>query len=108
MKTFKPADSELKSLRLAAALLKAANTALGEAKKQSEAAKKTLTDWLKDNRKLDIESLSIGEFVSVEDVVLIEIGKQNKFDEKAFMSAEPAIHARFKKDFPIHRFKPLL
>ncbi len=108
VRTFKPSETELKPLRLAASQLKEANAAVGIAKKSSDAAKLVLTDWLKTQRKLDIDTLAIGEFVSIEDVVLIEIGKQNKFDEKAFLAAEPATHAKFKKDFPMQKFKPLL
>jgi hypothetical protein len=103
---FIPSESELKHLQEAATRLKKANWLFGIAKQESDAAKKALAGWLKENRKCDIETLAIGEFVSIEGVALIEIGKQNRFDEDAFVLAEPATHARFKKDFAVRKYKP--
>jgi hypothetical protein len=108
MKTFKPSETEARELRIAAAKLEVANKALGEAKKNAEAAKEQLGKWLKAERELDLATLGIGEMILIEDVVLIEIGKQARFDEKAFLLAEPAKHAEFKKDLPILRYKPII
>lgn len=84
----------------------AANAALSKAKKESDSAKATIGAWLEKERDLKIETLPIGEFVIIENVCFIEIGKQNKFDEKAFLASNAELHAQFKKDFSVVRFKP--
>lgn len=108
MRTFKPAEADLPELQKSAARLKTANRLFGVAKRESEAAKKHLSDWLREKRDLDIAVLPIGEFVSLEGVALIEIGKQNRFDEDAFVLAQPETYEQFKKDFPVRKFKPLV
>lgn len=107
-KTVKPAGAELVKLKGAARLLKAANEALAIAKKQSETAKEAICTWLKEARAIEIETLPIGEMIILEGVCVIERSSQNRFDEKGFMLAEPEAHARWKKDLPVNRYKPLV
>jgi hypothetical protein len=108
MKTVKPNEEEAASLKKAASMLKVSNELLASAKKSVEAAKEQIAGWLKTNREIDIELLPIGEFVNVDGVCLIERGKQNKFDEKGFLIAQPALHAEFKKDFAMTKYKVLV
>jgi len=108
MQTFKPAGEELKELQLAASILEQANTRLGLAKKEVESCKAKLTDWLATQRKIVLDALPIGEMVMIEGVVLIEIGKMSKFDEKAFLLANPAEHQAFKRDMKVTKFKPIV
>lgn len=108
MDLVKPQGRDLEKLQAAAKLLKEANKFFAIAKKNSESAKAAISEWLKANRQLDIETLKIGEMVMVESVCLIEIGSQNKFDEKAFLLAEPELHQKFKKDFSFTKFKSLV
>src|SRR4051794_27131416 len=108
MKTVKPNEEEAAGLKQAARLLKVANELLASAKKEAEAAKEQLAKWLKEKREIDLEVLAIGEFVNIDGVCLIEKGKQNKFDEKGFLVAQPALHGQFKKDFPITKYKVLV
>jgi hypothetical protein len=79
---------------------------LAKAKKQAEAAKSTISDWLEKQRKVTVATLPVGEMVMLEGVCLIEISKQSKFDEKTFMSLHVELHASFKKDFPVVKYKP--
>lgn len=92
----------------AAKLLKESNSLLANATKQVEAAKSAIASILKDNREIDIETLNIGEMVLIDGVMLIECSKQNKFDSKSFMLAEPAKFAEFKRDFPTRKYKSLI
>ena len=105
--TFRPVGEELVCLQRAAGHLKAANAALAEAKKAADAAKRVIEDWLLRERKISLEGLGIGELVHVEEVVLIEVGKQNKFDEKGFLAAHPGLHGEFKRDFAVIRWRPV-
>lgn len=108
MFTCKPSGADLVELQGVAKNLKAANEALAKANKAVEAAKKHLTEWLATNRKLDLNTLEIGEVVNIDGVALIEIGKRNSFDAQAFAIAEPALFEKFKKDFPMRKFRPLV
>jgi hypothetical protein len=109
MKTFKVTDpTAAESLRRAALAIKSGNGMFAAAKKMVEAGKAALADWLKTERETDIETLAIGELISIEGVALIEIGKMNKFDEGAFQLAQPETHAQFKRDVPVKKFKPLV
>lgn len=108
MTTVKPQGAELDKLKGAARMLKAANAMFAVAKKDSEAAKEEISKWLKSERQIDLETLQIGEFVNVEGVCIIEKAKQNKFDEKGFLVAEPKLHEQWKKDLPITKYKPVI
>lgn len=108
MTTVKPQGADLEKLQKAAKLLKKSNALFAIAKKDSDAAKSEISDWLKAERQIEIETLPIGEFVHVENVCMIERGKQNKFDEKGFLIAEPKLHADWKKDLPITKYKALV
>lgn len=88
--------------------LKAANAMFGEAKKKSEASKEMLARWLKEHRGIELETLAIGEMVQIDGVLLIEISKQNKFDEAAFSLDHPQLHADYHRDKSIKKFKPLV
>ena len=105
MKQFKPSDADLLKLQAAATNLQEANKQANTAKATIEANKKVITDWLKENRDLDLDRLEIGETVYIEKVVFIEIGKMNKFDEQAFQIEHGKLHLAFKKDFPVKKFK---
>jgi transcriptional regulator NrdR family protein len=107
MKTFKASEAEVKRLRIVMAQLALANKQAGEAKKSVEAAKADIEKWLKEERELEVASLTIGEMVLIDEVVLIEIGKTARFDEKAFLLREPALHAEFKRDVPRITYKPI-
>lgn len=108
MKTFKANEMDAAMLKDAASKLKAANAAIAAANKQVEASKQAIAQWLKDNRDTDIDALTIGEFVQIDGIVMIERAKQNKFDEKAFLLEQPAQHAAYKRDFPMNKFKSLI
>jgi hypothetical protein len=109
MQTFKPSPGpELAKLKSVALTLKVANEDMARATKAADAAKDHLVKWLKDNRGVDVPSLPIGELIQIEGVVLVEIAKMNKLDESALLLAEPAIHARWKRDLPVRKFKALV
>jgi hypothetical protein len=108
MKTVKPNDEEIGALKKAASMLKVANELTASAKKSAEAAKAELAKWLKENREIDIESLPIGEIVNIDGICLVEKAKQNRFDADGFMLAQPALHAQFKKDFPMTKYRVLV
>jgi hypothetical protein len=108
METFKAVGVELEGLKAAAAKLKAANATMAEAKKSADAAKQHISDWLGTFRKVDIDALKIGERVLISEVVMVSIGKQNKFDAKAFEMEEPKLFAQFKRDFATKQFEPLV
>lgn len=105
MKTIKTDDPAIEQ---AARSLKSANAMFGEAKKKSEAAKEMITRWLKDNRGVELESMAIGEMVQIEGIILIEVTKQNRFDEAAFSLDHPQLHADYHREKPIKKFKPLV
>jgi hypothetical protein len=107
MQTFKPAEADLTKLKGSARSLKEANEVMAEAKKRADAAKEFMADWLKRERGVELETLEVGEILSIDGVALIEIGKQTRFDEGAFSLAEPVLHARFRKEFSVKKFKPL-
>ena len=108
MKTFKPTDPvSTPRLYTAAANIKAANAMISAAKKLGESGKQAIADWLRTERDTDIEVLPIGELVNIEGICLIEIGSMNKFDEASFQLADPEQHAKFKRDIPVKKFKPL-
>jgi hypothetical protein len=107
MITVKPQGTDLDRLRRAAAMLRKANALFGIAKKDSESAKAEISAWLKAERQIDIEALEIGQMVNVENVCIIERGKQNKFDEKSFLFEQPELHAKYKRDLPITKYKAL-
>lgn len=106
MTIFKIADcAELES---AVRNLKAANAALAANKKTADNAKATIARILKEQRQLEIETLPIGELVCVNSFLIIEIGKQNKFDAAQFQLDEPALYEGYKKDFPCVKYKALI
>ena len=107
MRTVKASGKELEELQQAAAVLKAANEIMASAEKSAKAAKFRIAEWLKKERSIELETLPIGEIVNVDLVCLIERGKMNKFDEKSFSLAHAVLHAEFKKDLPVTRWKPL-
>ena len=108
MQIFKPSGAELEQLQGHAIKLKEANAVKGKSDKLVEASKAALSKWLLDERKLDIQTLQIGDMVQIEGVVLIEISAMSKFDEKGFLIAQPVLHAEYKKDLLVKKFKPLV
>ncbi len=108
MQTFKPNDTDKAALDKAAQAIKAGNLLNAQGKKLVDAGKAAIETWLKDSRQCDLATLGIGDLVSIDTVCLVEIGKQNRFDEGAFQLAQPEMHAKYKKDFPTKKFKPLV
>jgi hypothetical protein len=106
--TFKPTGDDETKLREAAKKLKQSNALLAIGKKGADAAKECIEGWLKQERKFDVATLEIGDIVNIEGIVLIEVGKQNKFDEKAFLLAQPSLHEEWKRDMPVRKFKALI
>lgn len=92
----------------AAKMLRTANAMLAEAKKIADSAKENIKRILKDERGIDVTTLHIGEIVSVDKVLLIEIGKQCRFDESGFQLVQPDMYAKWKKDFPTVKIKSLV
>jgi hypothetical protein len=88
--------------------LRDANKKMAEAKKAVEASKEMLSKCLLEERGVILDELPIKEMVHIEGVVMIEIGSQNKFDQSSFMIAEPELFAKWKRDIPVIRFKPLV
>jgi hypothetical protein len=108
MQTFKPAGAELESLRESAALIKSCNSIAAKNEKSVEAAKKSIAEWLKTARSVDLATLPVGEIIIIEDAVMIEIASMSKLDAAALLLAEPELHAKFKKDMAVKKFKPLV
>lgn len=106
--TIKPQGVDLEKLQKAAKLLRKANVLFGLAKKDSESAKAEIANWLKAERKIELETLEVGTLVSIDKVCLIERAGQKRLDEKKLLFEEPMIHARFKFELPITKFKPLV
>ena len=92
----------------AANLIKAGNAAQASGKKQTDAGKVNIGEWLKVERKLDVASLAIGDMVQIEGICLVEYGKQSRFDLASFQLKHPELFAEFTKDFPTMKYKPLV
>jgi hypothetical protein len=107
MRTVRPDQDDLPNLQGLAKRLKKANGLMAFAIKERDITKAGLSDWLKQKRNIDTEVLAIGEMINIEGVVLLEVAKQNRFDEKGFGAAEPKLHEAYKKEFPMLKFKPL-
>ncbi len=105
MQTFKINDTEIETL---CSRLKEANKASADNAKEIETCKALLKDKLKHHRNVTVEALNIGDILKVNDCLLLEIGSMNKFDEKAFSLKHPDIHAKFKRDIRVTKFKPTL
>ena len=93
-------DKTLRELQEAARRLKAANATIAAGNKEKDAAKATISDWLKEHRKIELEQLKIGAGVNLEGVMLIVVDKQRKLDQNALRTEEPVLFARFEKDVP--------
>ena len=106
MQTFKPAGGELEILQIAARTLKESNLQVAAAEKAVDAAKAQLIKWLKEERKLDLDALEIGEVINIEGVALIKIGSMNKFDARGFQLAEAELYKKWVKSIPVKRFDP--
>ena len=92
MHTFKPNESD---------------AAYGAAKKIIEASKEDLAKWLAENRGLSLDTLKVGDAVHLEGIAMIEISSLTKFDDKALLLAEPTLHAKYTRELPVKKFKPL-
>lgn len=100
--------SAQKSLQTVMSDLKEANAAAAAANKKAEACKEYVTRWLKENRNISLENLKIGDIVHVEGICMIEISKQNKFDQNEFMLAQPGLFEEYKRDFAVRKWKALV
>lgn len=105
MQTCKIKDVQLEN---AVKSLATANASLAAAKKQADNAKETIANRLKDLRGIDLSSLKIGDMVNVENILIVEIGKQNRFDAATFQAKNPALYQTFLKDFPTTKYKALV
>jgi hypothetical protein len=108
MKTFRVEGEDMRMLRSIAMALRDNNHRLAEYGKAADAAKKQLAKWLKENRECDVETLVVGDIVQIEDVVMIEVSGQMKFDQSGFRLAEPASFEKWQKEMAIRKFKPLV
>jgi hypothetical protein len=105
MQTFKTNNE---TLLQAAQMIKDGNAKLAEGKKQSDAGKAMIETWLADNRQCTLASLPIGELVNIESVCLVEIGKQNRFNEKRFAVEHPETFAAYREEMRLTKYKPLV
>lgn len=105
MQTFKTNDVALVN---AAQQIKQGNAILVLVKKQVDASKTAIEAWLKENRQVDIAALPIGEMVNIDGVCLIEVGKQSRLDQAALQLEQPEVFAKYRKEFPCLKFKPLV
>ena len=105
MKVLKIDDDDLTQ---ACKNLKEANAILASANKTAQGAKATINQKLKELRNVDIKALPIGEIVSIEKLLLIEVAKQNRFNEAQFMLDQAELFQEYKKDFPMVKYKPLV
>jgi len=108
MQTFKPNDNDTAKLIDAARLIATGNKAQATGKKQTEAGKVNIGEWLQNERQCNLTTLKIGDIVNIEGVCLVEIGKQSRFDIAAFQLKHPTLFAEFTKDCPTVKFKPLV
>lgn len=109
MQTFKvPSKAERSLLKASATRLKAANQVLAAAGREVDASKKYLSDWLRENRGVDVDQMTVGDAVAIDGVIQIDIDAQNKLDQAGLLAAEPELHAKYKRPFPVKRFKPLV
>jgi len=107
LKHLRPSEPDITELKQAAVALKDSNRALASAKKSADAAKIVFATWLKKERGIDLDALAIGDAVCIDEVLLVTIEARNSFDEQDFLKEHPALHAQFKKDFVVKKFKPL-
>ncbi len=105
MLTFKINDP---ALLQAAKILKAANAMAAQSKKEIETAKAIIAQRLQALRQVNISQLPIGDMISIEGILLIEIGKQNRFDVDKFQVDNGALYAKYKKDFATVKIKSLV
>lgn len=108
MKTYKPSPQELPGLKDAAGLLKRSNALAAAAAKAVEAAKRQLAKWLKEQRGVELESLVVGDVVQIDNVCLIEVTGQKRFDQASFRLAQPEMFEEWEKETAVKKFKPLL
>ena len=105
MQTFKTNDAALVN---AAQQIKQGNAILALAKKQVESGKAAIETWLKENRQVELSALAIGEIVNIDSVCLVEVGKQSRLDQSALQLECPETFAKYRKEFPCLKFKPLV
>jgi len=105
MRSFKIDDDDLKQ---ACINLRDANTALSEANKKASNAKKIIEQKLLKERGLNVRAEPIGEIISIDKMLLIEIGKQNRLDEEQLELDHAELYQSYKRDFPTVKFKPLI
>jgi hypothetical protein len=101
-------DKALAKLQAAAVAIRDGNQRISEGTKAVEIGKEAIANWLRDNRECDLSKLEIGSLVTVENVALIEVAKQDRFDAKAFAIEHVALFAAFVKRFPMVKFKALV
>lgn len=106
MQTFKPSQEDAQKLVAAAYALKEAYRQQASAKKALESAKSIIDQWLKAERKTDLEKLPVGESIHIEGVVIINIKERKDIDRDKLLAEEPTMHARFYLPKPVAYWSP--
>lgn len=105
MQTFKVDSAKLVR---AAEMIKEGNKLTSDAKKLVDAGKETIIQWLKDCRNVNLDTCKIGEMFLIDNICLVEIGKQNKLNQDKLTVDQPELVARYKEDIACKKFKPLV
>jgi len=105
MKVLKIDDDDLAQ---ACRKLKENNAIMSSATKAVKDAKTIIRQKLIELRDVDVNALEMGEIVSIDKLLLIEIGKQSRFNEAQFGLDQAELYEQYKKDFPVVKYKPLV
>src|ERR1043166_829151 len=95
--------------------LRAANAAQAAAEKIVKTEKAIFSRFLQEEKGITVETMPVGEELLIQtvidgktvDVLRIEIGKANLFDEEGFKASDPDTYAKWIKEFPRRKFKAL-
>jgi hypothetical protein len=99
----------IQGIKFAIASLVSGNAEMARGKKTVEQSKAYLARQLAELRGIKVEELYIGEICSVmvdnTPCFNVVIGKQNRLDLATLETEQPAIVAKYKKDFPTISYK---
>lgn len=105
-RTIKATQEELYQLNL----LKQANRQLADAKKAADNAKAAIHRFLNEQKGIDLNTLEIGSAITIQvagqTAGVVQIGKQNKFDETLFSQDYPDLYKSYKRDKAVKKFNP--
>lgn len=116
-KTYKPNPQELEVLTIAIEGLKVVNQTLADAAKLGDIHKATLHKFVCEREQLEPTkepgdvlkaSFAIGSCFIITGIALVEIGKQNRFDEKTFAANNLETYLAHKVDAPTVKTKALV